>query len=157
MSDSSDDANFAWFWCVKGKMQENHKSSQLFSLPGSRENFWQIPVAVCATFSPLLLLCKLLKQSYYCYCEVVVARIPLSISFSTTFQLSCCYYCNPFNLGKSVRWFISTIRDRGRPDKEQRRAWAFYVLMVRKLKTIELDGCLFIKYLHPKSICRIDL
>ena len=109
----------------------------------------------CATFSPLLL-CKLLKQSYYCYCEVVVARIPLSISFSTTFQLSCCYYCNPFNLGKSVRWFISTIRDRGRPDKEQRRAWAFYVLMVRKLKTIELDGCLFIKYLHPKSICRID-
>ena len=70
MSDSSDDANFAWFWCVKGKMQENHKSSQLFSLPGSRENFWQIPVAVFATFSPLLLLCKLLKQSYYyCYCE----------------------------------------------------------------------------------------
>ena len=50
MSDSSDDANFAWFWCVKGKMQENHKSSQLFSLPGSRENFWQIPVAVCNVF-----------------------------------------------------------------------------------------------------------
>ena len=154
MSDSSDDANFAWFWCVKGKMQENHKSSQLFSLPGSRENFWQIPVAVCNVFPYYF--SSLVQTSKAEFATAVVARIPLSISFSTTFQLSCCYYCNPFNLGKSVRWFISTIRDRGRPDKEQRRAWAFYVLMVRKLKTIELDGCLFIKYLHPKSICRID-
>ena len=63
-------------------MQENHKSSQLFSLPGREENFWQIPVAVCNVFP--FRLCKLRKA----VAASVVARIPLSISFSTTFQLS---------------------------------------------------------------------